>query len=303
METIIMPQVVETNQSKNSATFRISPLFPGYGHTIGNSLRRVLLSSLPGAAVTSVKIDGVNHEFSTVPGIKEDVVEIILNLKGLRVLMHDTAEPVILKLSVKKDGVAKAKDFLANSKITIANPEMHIATLSSKAELNLEVTVEYGRGYNPIEKRETKSLPLGTIAIDSLFSPVQAVSIEVENTRVGKMTNYDELHLLVTTDGTISPKDAVKMASAILVDQYNVIAHFDEHTAKSESSVIEENTTNSGVSELALAGLPVRIVKILSDNGVVTMETLVNLSDEQLKNVTGLGPKAIGEIMKIRQTK
>lgn len=303
MESIILPQVIENNPSKNSATFRLSPLFPGYGHTIGNSLRRVLLSSLPGAAVTSVKIDGVNHEFSTVPGVKEDVVEIILNLKSLRILMHDTAEPVILKLNVKNKSVAVAKDFMANSKVTIANPEMIIATLSSKAELSLEVMVEYGRGYNPIEKRETKSLPLGTIAIDSLFSPVQAVSIDVENTRVGKMTNYDELNLVITTDGTISPKEAVKMAAAILVDQYNLIAHFDEQSVKSETLESIEPVKTNAPSELGSAGLPARIVKILSDNGISTMDDLFNLSDEQLKNVSGLGPKAMGEIMKIRQTK
>ena len=299
MESIILPQVVESNSEGNTSVFKISPLFPGYGHTLGNSLRRVLLSSLPGGAATAVKIDGVNHEFSTVNGVSDDVVQLILNLKNLRVKMHDPAEPVTILLNTKGPGKVTAKDFKANASVTIANPELHIATLGAKSSLNLEVTIEYGRGYDPVEKREAKSLPLGTIAIDSLFTPVQAVSIEVENTRVGKMTNYDELQLTVSTDGTISPKDAVKEASAILVDQFALLAHFDEQQAMTTETT--ENSSDSiEPTELVEAGIPARVARILADNGLGTLQALKSASDEQLSAVTGLGPKALSEIAKVR---
>lgn len=299
MESISLPQVVSTSSGVNTAVFRISPLFPGYGHTIGNSLRRVLLSSLPGAAVTSVKIDGVNHEFSTVGGVSEDAVELILNLKNVRVQMHETLEPITMLLSAKGPGKVLAQDFKPNASITIANPELHIATLGAKSSLNLEVTIEYGRGYDPVEKRESKSLPLGTIAIDSLFTPVQAVSLEVENTRVGKMTNYDELRLSITTDGTISPDAALKEASAILVDQFALLAHFDErHTVG--NAEVTDNQTDDVSTELVEAGIPPRVSRILADNGISTLASLKSATDTQLAAVSGLGPKALTEINKVR---
>lgn len=299
MEQINLPNMTEESKGDNVSLFRISPLFPGYGHTVGNSLRRVLLSSLPGPSVTSVKIDGADHEFSAIPGIKEDAVEIILNLKNLRVALLDTSEPVVLSLSSKGPGVVTAKDFKANSKVEIANPDLHIATLSAKASFNMEVTVEYGRGYDPVEKREAKSLPLGTIAIDSLFTPVRGVTIEVENTRVGKMTNYDELQLIVTTDGTITPADAVKSAAAILVDQFNLIAHLGNvsHTSSDE---IPEAITDTTSSDLIEAGIPVRVVAILNTNGIDSLSALKSATEEELKSISGLGPKALSELAKAR---
>ncbi len=300
MEHIILPSVSETKGKANTSVFKVSPLFPGYGHTVGNSLRRALLSSLPGAAVTNVRIEGGDHEFSTVAGVKEDIVEIILNLKSLRLEMHETEEPVTLMLQAKGPKNVTAKDFKANSKITIANPEMHIATLSGKANLNLEATIEYGRGYDPVEKRETKSRELGVIAIDSLFNPVQSVSIEVENTRVGKMTNYDELHLTITTDGTISPNEAFKAAAGILVDQFHLLATHDavrEVTTESEST---EGTEAAPETELVTAGLSLKIARILAENGYGTLEALRGADADALKQVSGLGPKALTEIEKIR---
>lgn len=301
MEQINLPNMTEDVSGENTSLFRISPLFPGYGHTVGNSLRRILLSSLPGASVTAVKIDGADHEFTAIPGVKEDVVEIILNLKNLRVTMHDTIEPVTLLLSSKGAGTMSGKDFKANSKVSIANPDLHIATLSSKANFNMEVTIEYGRGYDPVEKRESKALPLGTIAIDSLFTPVRSVTIEVENTRVGKMTNYDELQLTVTTDGTISPADAIKAAAAILVDQFNFIAHFGEAIA---AQAIETNTAVEELvgqtSELEEAGIPARVAAILATHGIDSVQALKSASDEELKTISGLGPKALTEIAKVR---
>lgn len=300
MEQIILPQVSEKTIAKNSAEFTIAPLFPGYGHTVGNGLRRVLLSSLPGASVTSVRLVGAEHEFTTVPGVKEDVVELILNLKTLRVEMHETEEPVTVFLHCKGPAEVKAKDFEKNSKVSISNPELHIATVAAKSSLDLEVTVEYGRGYVPIEKRESKSSMLGVIAVDSLYSPVQAVSIEVENTRVGKMTNYDQLLLSITTDGSITPADSLKQASAILVDQFALLAEFDQRPVTAPVTPVGEIAEASD-DELIAAGLPVRIARVLSDRGIGTIAQLRQATDDDLKSTSGLGPKALQEIARIRK--
>lgn len=299
MEQIILPQVTEEAKGANSAEFTIAPLFPGYGHTVGNGLRRVLLSSLPGAGVTAVRLEGAEHEFTAVAGVKEDVVELILNLKTLRVQMHETEEPVTLSLHVKGPAEVKAKDFEKNSKVTISNPDLHIATVAAKSSIDLEVTVEYGRGYVPVEKRENKSNTLGVIALDSLYSPVQAVSIEVQNTRVGKMTNYDELKVLISTDGSITPAESLKQASAILVDQFALLASFDQQTAAPAPDASSELVEASS-DELVQAGLPVRIAKVLGDNGISTVQQLKDVEDDELKTLSGLGPKALQEIARIR---
>ncbi len=299
MEQINLPGVHETNAGSNASVFEISPLFPGYGHTLGNAIRRVLLSSLPGSAVTSVKIDGVDHEFSSVPGVKEDAVELLLNLKTLRVKLIDTNMPATLVLEAKGPGKVYARDFKANSGVEIANPDLFLATLEDKAKLHLEVAVEYGRGFDPVEKRESKSRELGVIAVDSSYGPVQAVSIDVENTRVGKMTNYDRLQINITTDGTISPSDALKSASAILVDQFHFLSAYDTHVAPTE--VISEGTTGMVEdSELLATGISARIIAILAQNGYATLQSIKDATDEDLKNVSGLGPKALAEIAKLR---
>lgn len=216
-------EVKETAREGFSASFEIEPLTPGYGVTLANSLRRVLLASLPGAAATSVRIDGATHEFSTLPGVTEDVVEIILNLKGLR-LKAMTDEPVTLTLDKKGPGAVTAADFKKNPDMEILNPELHIATLDAKGKLSMEVVCGKGRGYVTVEMRREEKLPLGTIMIDSIFTPIKKVHYQVENTRVGRMTNFDKILLDITTDGTIDPYDAVKQAAQILIDHLSIVA-------------------------------------------------------------------------------
>jgi DNA-directed RNA polymerase subunit alpha len=216
-------EVKETAREGFSASFEIEPLTPGYGVTLANSLRRVLLASLPGAAATSVRIDGATHEFSALPGVTEDVVEIILNLKSLRLKMM-VDEPVTLILDKKGPGPVTAADFKKNPDVEIMNPELHIAMLDAKGKLSLEVVCEKGRGYVTVEMRRDEKLPLGTIMIDSVFTPIKKVHYQVENTRVGRMTNYDKILLDITTDGTVDPYDAVKQSAQILIDHLSIVA-------------------------------------------------------------------------------
>lgn len=224
-------QVKETNRDGFAATFEIEPLTPGYGVTLANSLRRVLLASLPGAAPTSVRIDGVTHEFSTIPGVTEDVVGIILNLKGLRLKLM-TDEPVTLILDKRGAGTVRAADFKKNPDVEILNPELVIATLDAKGKLSLELICEKGRGYVTTETRRGEKLPLGTIMVDSIFTPIKKVHYEIENTRVGRMTNFDKIVLDVTTDGTVDPYEAIKQAGQILIDHFSVVAGLVQPTEK-----------------------------------------------------------------------
>ncbi len=224
-------QIKGTKEDKeNKATFILEPLSPGYGMTIGNSLRRVLLSSLEGAAISSIHIEGIAHEFSTLPGVKEDIVEIILNLKGMRLKLHGD-EPTTIILEAKKGGEIKAKDFKENPQVEIIDPEHHIATLDSKGKLILEAMIEKGRGYIPTELKRDQKLPMGTISVDSIFTPVRKVHYEIENTRVGRMTNFDKLTLEITTDGTVSPQNALQQAAQILVDHFNIISETGREAA------------------------------------------------------------------------
>lgn len=234
-------QVKETARDGYAATFEIEPLAPGYGVTLANSLRRVLLASLPGAAATSVRIDGVTHEFATMNGVTEDAVEIILNLKQLRVKLM-TDEPVTLILDKKGPGAVTAADFKKNPDVEIMNPDLHIATLDNKGRLSLELTCEKGRGYVTTEMRRDEKLPLGTIMMDSIFTPIKKVHYQIENTRVGRMTNFDKIVLDITTDGTIDPYDAVKQASQILIDHFSIMAGLvsNEPVAEATEEVAEE---------------------------------------------------------------
>jgi len=223
MESIPLPTKIELAESKKDwAKFIIEPCYPGYGTTIGNALRRVLLSSLPGAAVTAVKIEGVDHEFSTVPYVKEDVVAIILNLKLLRFKLHGD-EPVTMKLSAKGEKVLTAADFEGPSSVEAVNGKQVIATLTDKAAtMSMEVVINPGRGYVPVENREKEKLDVGWIAIDSVYTPVKTVNFNVENVRVGQITNYDRLLLEVETDSTIKPEDALVQSAQILVEHFNI---------------------------------------------------------------------------------
>lgn len=225
MENILLPNrfSVEATEKPNVATLTLEPCYFGYGTTVGNALRRVLLSSLPGAAVTAIKIKGATHEFQAVNNVKEDVLQIILNLKNLR-LKSFSDQPIKLRLRVKGEKIVTAADFEPNADVEIVNPELVIATLTDgKADFDLEAMVERGRGYSATEERKEKSDELGMIAIDALFSPVRNVGYCVENTRVGDVTNYDKLVMNIETDGTVDPKDAVEQAVKILLDYFNLL--------------------------------------------------------------------------------
>jgi DNA-directed RNA polymerase subunit alpha len=224
METLPLPQHVISDQvSDHRAKIVIEPCYPGYGTTLGNSLRRVLLSSLPGAAVTAVKITGVDHEFSTVPGVKEDVVDLLLNVKQLRLKVH-SSEPVKFKLQVTGETEVTAGVITGNSDVEVMNPELHLATMTDKkANLEIEFTAQQGRGYVTVESRDKEKLDIGTIAVDSIYTPVRRVGYTVENVRVGQMTNYDKLTLDVETDGSLSPLEAVKRSASILIDHFSVV--------------------------------------------------------------------------------
>ncbi len=212
--------VKKVSENEKEGVFEVEGLYAGYGLTIGNALRRVLLSSLPGAAITQVKIKGVNHEFSTIEGVKEDVVEIGLNLKKVRFRIH-TDEPQVLNLKVKGEKVVMAEDIETNSNVELITKDIHIATLTAKgAELDMELTVEKGLGYSPVEARKSDKLPIGVIALDALFSPVVKVNFTVENMRVGERADYNKLRLVIETDGSLTPSAALRKASNILQDHF-----------------------------------------------------------------------------------
>ena len=241
-------QIKETARDGFFASFTIEPLSPGYGITLANSLRRVLLASLPGAAVTAVRIDGVTHEFSTLAGVTEDVAEIILNLKALRLRLM-TDESITLVLDKKGPGIVTAADFKKNSDVEILNPDLHIATLDKKGRLSLEITCSQGRGYVTTEMRRDEKLPLGTIAIDSIFTPIKKVHYTIENTRVGRMTNFDKIALDITTDGTIDPYNALKQASQILIDHFSILSGITQPTSESENQIEMEGSSEAIINE------------------------------------------------------
>ncbi len=232
MESLLLPTKIRFSRGErpNEGMLTVEPCMPGYGTTIGNALRRVLLSSLPGASVTAVKIRGVEHEFSTIPSVKEDVLEIILNLKTLRLKCH-SEEPVKLSLNVKGEKTVTAADFAKNADVEVMNPDMVIATLTDKnASLEMEITVAQGRGYRSTEERAKEKLDLGTIAIDALYNPVMSVSYKVEATRLGEKTDYDKLILTIETDGTTDALDACRTAVGILLDHLNLLKDVEYET-------------------------------------------------------------------------
>ncbi|MBI2590143.1 DNA-directed RNA polymerase subunit alpha [Candidatus Berkelbacteria bacterium] len=215
-------KVTEESESDRVASFIIEPLLPGYGMTVGHSLRRVLLTSLEGAAVAYVKIQGTDHEFTTLKGMREDIVELILNLKSMRVRLN-ASEPVLMKLDKKGTGIVTAADFAKHADVDIIDPDHYLATLDKDGKLSMEVTIERGRGYLPTEQKSRDQLPIGTIAVDSIFTPIKKVHYEVEHTRVGGQTDYDKLSLELTTDGSVTPAEAMAHASTILIEHFTLI--------------------------------------------------------------------------------
>ncbi len=248
MEDILLPSKIEfaPGERENETILSMEPFYHGYGHTVGNALRRVLLSSLPGAAVVAVKIKGASHEFQALPNVKEDVLEIILNLKQLR-LKSFSEEPVKLTLSVKGDKKVTGKDFEKNADVEIVNPSLHIATLTDKAaEFEMEITVAKGRGYVPTEERGKEKGELGTIAVDALYSPIRSVGYKVDAARVGSITNFDKLTLAIETDGTVAAEEAVRASAKILIDHFGLLAAFGSgETMKTKSDAADELPTEA----------------------------------------------------------
>lgn len=292
---IHLPEIKAITEDKAKATFAIEPLSPGYGMTLGNSLRRVILSSLPGSAVTAVKIDGVAHEFSTIPNVKEDVVQIILNLKQLRVKSHTPEE--YITISASGDGVVTAKDIKPNSNVEIGNPEQVIATLDNKnAKFEMELKIEQGRGFVAIEKRESEKLPVGWIAIDALYAPIKKVRYNVEKTRVGQMTDLDKLVIEVETDGTITPKEAVEQAAEILVDHFLVLS--GKESVSRKTAIDAEIEGDDGAEKILIEeiNLSPRTTNALMNNEIKTIGDILKLTDNELKNLKGFGAKAYEEV-------
>lgn len=280
----------EEKKSSGHSLLTIKPLENGYGHTIGNALRRVLLSSLPGAAITTARIDGVAHQFSTVKGVKEDVVEILLNLKQIRI-KADTDESGIARLEVKGEKKVTGADIECEAGFEIVNPEQHIATLGKDGELNIELTIESGTGYRTGDQIEEKAI--GEILVDAVFSPVITVSYRVESTRVGRRTDYDKLLLDVKTDGTIAPLDAVTQAARILAAQFEQVFNPvipEEEEKEEELSPEEAETLRLTVEEL---DLPTRIANALRRGGYKTVDDLVNANKSDISKVKNIGEKSI----------
>ena len=279
--------------------FVVDPLERGYGITLGNSLRRVLLSSLPGVAVVSIKIRGVNHEISTVEGVKEDVTEIVLNVKGIVAkLMSNGPKTVIIDVTGAAD--VKAGDIKSDSDIEILNPDLHIATLTDGARLYMELTFERGRGYVSQEKnKQEKSPVIGTIYTDSIYTPVYSASYQVENTRVGSNTDYDKLTLDVETNGTISAKEAISLAAKILNDHLNLFVELSDEAKSLDTMVEREETIKEKVLEMTIEDLDmsVRSFNCLKRAGIDTVEDLINRTEEDMIKVRNLGKKSLEEVI------
>ncbi len=284
-------------QEGDRQQFAISPLEPGFGHTLGNSLRRTLLSSIPGAAVTSIRFDDVLHEFTTIPGVKEDVTDIILNLKDL-VLRVESDEPVVLRLDARGPGEVTARDLQPHADVEILNPDMHIATLSQKARLAFDITVERGRGYVSADKNK-KSSVIGVIPIDSIFSPVRRVAFAVEPTRVEQATNYDRLTLDIETDGSISPREALASAGATLRSLVSLVAEMSDAPRALELGDV--GVLGSGSPDLDLAieelDLSERPRNCLKRAQINTVGELVNKTEEDLLAITNFGQKSLDEVL------
>lgn len=307
LEPIYLPENVTIEEEKgNTATFCIYPYHPGYGPTVGNALRRVLLSSLPGAAITHVKIEGVDQEFSTLPGVREDIVSLILNLKRIR-LSSESDEPIKLTLSATGEKKITAKDFKTPPGVEIANNSTPVVTLTDKkAKLDMVCTVERGRGYIPSEAREKEQREIGVIALDAIFTPVTQVSFKVENVRVGQVTDYHKLIMTIATDGTITPKEALNQAASILADHFRELTgeFLDELTAERPVEVPEElpeaEEEKQPENTLNLLQLPSRVHNALERVGITTVEQVVDLTEEQVQDVPGLGEKAVQDIVAAR---
>lgn len=282
--------------SDNVATFVVKPLEPGYGNTLGNSLRRVLLSSINGAAIVAFKIDGVSHEFTSIEGVKEDVVDIMLNLKNIKFKAH-TDSPVELRLEKTGAGIITAKDIQANAEMEVVNPDQIIATIDDdKTKFAMDIVVESGHGYKTIEEASEDRIHSDMIAVDAIFTPVLRVRYKVDNTRVGQISNLDRLDLTIETDGSLSPREAFEQASAILANQYTALAGsttIEAAPALGEEAKDEASELHTSIEDLNLTA---RTTNALVNNDIRTVHDLVNLTEQDLRELKGFGSKALDEV-------
>ena len=293
------PRVV--SEDNVSGTYEIDSLYPGYGHTLGNSLRRIILSSLPGAAITNVKIEGVPHEFSTIEGVRESVMELLLNLKRVHFVLHGD-EPQVIRLSVKGAKQVTAGDLEMPSQVEVKNPEHHIADISGKVTLELEATIERGLGYVPRELLTKEKVDIGAIALDATFTPIRRVNYEVENMRVGDRTDFNRLKILIETNGTITPREALERSIELMIHQLKAVVGFQENVEVEEVSssaaapVMEAGEKDATKTKVEDLGLSARVTSALTEAGIRSAAGLSKKTASALKELDGIGDKAIEEI-------
>ena len=294
-------EVVEISEDNKYGRFVVEPLERGYGITLGNSLRRIMLSSLPGVAVSQIKIEGVLHEFSSIPGVKEDVTEIVMNVKSLAIKNNSDANEVkTAYIEYEGEGVVRASDIQVDQDIEILNPDLVIATLSGKdTKLYMELTITRGRGYVGADKNKTEDLPIGVIAIDSIYTPVERVNVTVENTRVGQITDYDKLTLDVFTNGTLVPDEAVSLAAKVLSEHLSLFIDLSENAKTAEVMAEKEDDEKEKVLEMSIdeLELSVRSYNCLKRAGINTVEELTNKTSEDMMKVRNLGRKSLEEVL------
>ena len=295
-------EIVEISEDKKYGKFVVEPLERGYGTTLGNSLRRIMLSSLPGAAVSQVKIEGVLHEFTSIPGVKEDVTEIIMNLKSLSIKNNsETNEPKVAYIEFSGEGVVTAADIHADADIEILNPDLVIATLNGGADskLYMELTITKGRGYVSADKNKNDELPIGVIAVDSIYTPVERVNLSIQNTRVGQITDYDKLTLDVYTNGTLAPDEAVSLAAKVLSEHLSLFIDLSEIADKADVMVEKEESEKEKVLEMNIdeLELSVRSYNCLKRAGINTVEELTNKTSDDMMKVRNLGRKSLEEVL------
>ena len=295
-------EIAEISEDKKYGKFVVEPLERGYGTTLGNSLRRIMLSSLPGAAVSQVKIDGVLHEFSSIPGVKEDVTEIIMNIKSLAIKNNsDSEEAKVAYIDFEGEGVVTAADIQCDPDIEILNPEVVIAHLNGGADskLYMELTITKGRGYVSSDKNKNEELPIGVIAVDSIYTPVERVNVTVENTRVGQITDYDKLTLDVYTNGTLAPDEAVSLAAKVLSEHLSLFIDLSENAKSAEIMVETESDEKEKVLEMNIdeLELSVRSYNCLKRAGINTVEELCNRTSDDMMKVRNLGRKSLEEVL------
>ena len=295
-------EIAEVSEDKKYGRFVVEPLERGYGTTLGNSLRRIMLSSLPGAAVSQVKIDGIVHEFSSIPGVMEDVTEIIMNIKSLAIKNNsETNEPKTAYIEFEGEGVVTAGDIQVDPDIEILNPDLRIATLNGGADskLYMELTITKGRGYISADKNKRDDLPIGVIAVDSIYTPVERVNLAVENTRVGQITDFDKLTLDVYTNGTLAPDEAVSLAAKVLSEHLKSFIDLSENARTAEVMVEKQDNEKEKVLEMNIdeLELSVRSYNCLKRAGINTVEELCNRTSEEMMKVRNLGRKSLEEVL------